>query len=58
MQFGRFGGHLHYIFALMGCQRGVTRHPDNPPSDAYDLFHYLFFRIAPHPSEFQYKQSV
>ena len=31
MRFGRFWGHLQYIFTLMGCQRGVTRHPDNPP---------------------------
>ena len=30
MQFGGFLGHLHYMFSLMGCQRGVTRHPDNP----------------------------
>ena len=35
MQFGGFWVHLHDSFTLMDCQRGVTRHRDNPPSDAY-----------------------
>ena len=49
MQFGKFLGHLHYIFTLMGCQRGVTRHPNNPASDAYGTGNFFlqttFFKI-------------
>ena len=29
---------LHHIFTSLCCQRGVTRHPNNPPSDAYADF--------------------
>ena len=32
---GELMGDLHHIFKSLCCQRGVTRHPNTPPSDAY-----------------------
>ena len=49
MQFGGFWVQLHDSFTLMDCQRGVTRHPGNPPSDAYD---YFFINLWPFVMKF------